>query len=239
MKSANVMVSSDGGLFITDFGFATVGKFGPPPQLIEKPALGPAATASATTTDAAPKLTGSDMEEAHACDGAAPPARSRSGTADTNSSGGGKGAKTSSGRVPDGDVNGSITMPAKSKQHQAQFRASGSVAAPEEARGASSGPADQDNAGEGGDVGGNERPPNQYSVLYGTLKGYTPRYQSPEVSAIIDEKNKAAATAAAVAAAAAAAQGGGHPSPNQVPQVGFLHCKCKFWGTIIVRFVKR
>lgn len=237
MKSANVMVSSDGGVFITDFGFATAGKFGPPPPLIEKTVSGPAAgpgaagASATTTTDTGPKLTGSDVAEAHACGAAAPPADSRCPTVDTNG-GSGKGAKTSSERVPDSDVNGSTTTPTKSKHRVTEKAASGSVAPREEARGAAtSNPEDQDNAGEGGGFGGTERPPNRHSVLYGTLKGYTPRYQSPEVSAIIDEKSKAAAVAAAVAAAGATAAGvaqaGGQPSPNQAPQVGSLHCM--FW----------
>eukprot|EP00903_Cladosiphon_okamuranus_P013903 g12931.t1 len=54
------------------------------------------------------------------------------------------------------------------------------------------------------DVG---RPPNRDSVLYGTIKGYTPRYQSPEVNQIMERKCKAAA-----AVARAAAQTGDRPS---------------------------
>lgn len=57
------------------------------------------------------------------------------------------------------------------------------------------------------------RPPNRGSVLYGTIKGYTPRYQSPEVSEIMEKKCKAAA-----AAAAAATKAGDRPSQTQDPQ---------------------
>lgn len=215
MKSANIMVSSDAGLFITDFGFATVGKFGPPPPLTEKAALSPAVAdatdASATATDVVPKLVGSCAAEARACVGAVPSAHSESGVVEANN---GKGAGISSRRVPGGDVDGGMVMPAKSRHKSMKCASSSVVLATEEAQGPSD-PGDQASTGKGGDIDGAERSPNRQSVLYGTLKGYTPRYQSPEVSAILNEKTKAGAKVA---------QAGGHPPPNEAPQVGFPYC---------------
>lgn len=46
---------------------------------------------------------------------------------------------------------------------------------------------------EGGRLGAT--PPSRDRVLFGTLKGFTPRYQSPEICAIMDEKAKAASLA--------------------------------------------
>lgn len=137
------MVSGDAALLITDFGFATVGHFGPPPPSIEGPVLAPAAASTAASAETG-VATGSDSKD---------------------------GADRGAGERREGQ-------------------------------------------GCRESFGENEKLPNRDTVLFGTLKGYTPRYQSPEVSVIMDKKCKKAA-----ADAAAMMQEGSKPSQTEVLQV--------------------
>ncbi len=137
------MVSGDAAVLITDFGFATVGHFGPPPSSVEGPVQAPTAASTAASAET--------------------------------------GVATGSGRKGGAE---------KGAGERGE------------------GPGCRESLGDGGKL------PNRDKVLFGTLKGYTPRYQSPEVSVIMDKKCKKAA-----AAAAAIAQEVGKPSQTEVLQV--------------------
>lgn len=273
------MVSSDAEALITDFGFASVGNFGPPPPSTQKPVSFPSV---ANTVDAAyaithgvPEVTARvDVAEKSPSDG-----QESTRSPGLNASGGGEngGPDMASSELGfDGlpslgnrcaDVDGGMVIPATSTP-QAQ-EATGSVVAAAEAAhvqrscpaaGARIAPAtsttqaqlatsaNSTNSADSPPIGvgkgrrgngsaqkgsgareaqGSRRntadigkTPNQDSVLYGTIKGYTPRYQSPEVSDIMEKKCKAAAAAAAMATA----QTGDRPLRTQAPQVSFLRC---------------
>ncbi|CAM9502681.1 unnamed protein product [Ectocarpus sp. 4 AP-2014] len=249
IKSANIMVSNDAGLLITDFGFATVGQFGPPPQLqAEKPTAVPAIAATAAGVEPV----GEGLEKGCGCDKASPSGNPQSGV-DTGS---GNGPQGPSGWIPGySESGGPHTSASENRCCGSMERDMTTAEGRQHARTAAGGSAEQAQvphscpvvgtgagppvisklspatapaepagrrkplAGNGGGPGGagkelmdgtgeasgllqqngdNGRPPNRDSVLFGTLKGYTPRYQSPEVSAIIKKKDQAAAAAAAV-----------------------------------------
>lgn len=260
------MVSNDAGLLITDFGFATVGHFGPPPQL---PAEKPTAVPAIAATAAGVEPVGVGLEKGCGCDKASPSGNPQSGV-DTGS---GNGPEVPSGWIPGYSESGGPhtsasgnrccgsmerDMIAAEGRQQARTAAGGSAeqaqvqhSCPVVGKGAgppvitrvspataSAEPAGRRSplAGNGGGPGGagkeimdgnggasgvlqqngdNGRPPNRDSVLFGTLKGYTPRYQSPEVSAIMKKKDEAAA-----AAAAAVMQEGGRSMKIGAQQVG-------------------
>ncbi|CAM9234091.1 unnamed protein product [Ectocarpus sp. 12 AP-2014] len=250
IKSANIMVSNDAELLITDFGFATVGQFGPPPQLpAEKPTADPAIAATAAGVEPV----GEGLEKGCGCDKASPSGNPQRGVG----TGSGNEPEVSSGWIPgyseSGEPHTSASgnrccgsmerdmIVAKGRQQartvaggsaeQAQVQHScpvvGTGAGPPVITKVSPATASAELAGRrsplagnGGGPGGvgkeimdgsggasgplqqngdNGRPPNRDSVLFGTLKGYTPRYQSPEVSAVIKKKDEAAAAAAAAA----------------------------------------
>ncbi|CAM9827511.1 unnamed protein product [Ectocarpus fasciculatus] len=254
IKSANIMVSNDAGLLITDFGFATVGQFGPPPRPpAEKPTVDPAIAA----TDAGVEPVGEGLEKGCGCDKASASGNLPSGV-DTSS---GNKPERPSGWIPgDSESGGPHTsasgnrccgsmerdMIAAKGRQQARTDAGGAAEKAQEQHscpvvGTGAGPPVITKAspattpaepagrrsplvGNGGGPGGagkqimdgnrgasgllehngdSGRPPNRDRVLFGTLKGYTPRYQSPEVSAIMKKKDEAAAAAAAAAATAA------------------------------------
>lgn len=268
------MVSSDEEVLITDFGFATVGHFGPPPMSTRKsgsiPSMANTAGAAEVTADRVPKLTGVDASPSKKRNNDDVGASAHSHNIALDADSGGKGSTTSpglntrGGEENDGpqtsasepgydgssnvrnvctDVNGGMTTPAKSTP-EAKHATDGGVLAVEAANAQCSNPtggarvapatavaqlATADSVGstpigvgevrrgQGGRAGKESgaqksqgarqrvvdiaRPPNRDSVLYGTIKGYTPRYQSPEVSEIMENKCKRAAAAAATARA--------------------------------------
>ncbi|CAM9788241.1 unnamed protein product, partial [Ectocarpus sp. 13 AM-2016] len=244
IKPANIMVSNDAGLLITDFGFATVGQFGPPPQLpAEKPTSVPALDATAAGVEPV----GEGLEKGCGCDKASPSGNPQGGV-DTGS---GNEPQGPSGWIPGySDSGGPHTSASENRccgsmerdmiaaegRQQARTAAGGSAeqaqvphscpvvgtgagpplitkvspaTAPAEPAGrrsplagngggpCSAGKEVMDGTGGASGLlqqnGDNGRPPNRYSVLFSTLRGYTPRYQSPEVSAIIKKKDDAAA----------------------------------------------
>lgn len=258
------MVSNDAEVLITDFGFATVGRFGPPPlpstqEPESVPSMANIAGAANITSDGVPEMAGVDVAQKRARDDIDASTRSQTVTAAAN--GGGKGSTRSPELVTGGgeennaphttaiyDVmssksrpqakhSGSSFVPAAEPAHvQRSCPAAGAQVAPaapltraQLATTADStgsppkgvGKDRRDQAGkETGDGEGAQgparnmgeigRPPNRDRVLYGTIKGYTPRYQSPEVNVIMEKKWKAAA------------QAGDRPPQIQAPQVGLL-----------------
>lgn len=275
------MVSNDAEMLITDFGFASVGYFGPPPPSTQKPGSVPsianaAGAAANVSIDGVPELTVVDVAEKHTSDDVAADYNSSGGMGSTNpprliTSGGeeNEGPQTvvsnarSSPRNGCADDDGGMVMPAMSTS-QAKPAAGSFVPTAEAAHAQRSRPAGgaqvapaspttqaqlataaistgspligvgkgrRDNNGARKETGarteaqGSRRTiaddgkqPNLDSVLHGTIQGFTLRYQSPEVSQIMEKKCKAAA------AAMATAQAGDRPSQTQTPQVSALQC---------------
>lgn len=264
------MVSNDAELLVTDFGFAAVGTFSPPPQAVREPRTVPA-NATTLSDKVGIEPTANGPTGRRTCDRAVHPgnpqgrvsARGAGGKAssermlrrkedgadnvDTPDSGG---KPSTGGSWCDNDMEEAVRATAESK-NGAEVNCVVSSAVDEEAkvvnahplaeggtvsatllRRSQAGPTSEQpgtpchpSNGGGSDVekvnrgrpktaefrtkNGEStcrRPPHWDSILFGSLKGYTPRYQSPEVSAIIEEKRGAAAKGAMPHAGAPSSQ---------------------------------
>lgn len=227
MKSANVMVSSDGRVLITDFGFATVGHFGPPPPppsssqqtnsnfsmaALSSPAKPtPAPATKGVTQHQAPPgagVQGDDTGIAQ-CD-VPPPHRYNSdiineglgsaaevATKDEVGNAGAYPVNTPTLATSRADVVYSRNA-GETKRNRPSTRTSIPVSnyrvqeKTSRLKGGSAGRGGADSTRDEGEVEGDsaidETHDHRSNVLYGTLKGYTPRYRSPEICAILAEK---------------------------------------------------
>eukprot|EP00752_Nemacystus_decipiens_P014145 g12578.t2 len=146
IKSANIMVSSDAETLITDFGFATVGRFGPPLPSTQKPGSIPSMV---NTADGASFIT--DGVPNRSCTaGEAPVAPATSTTQAQQATV--ANSTNSASSAPIGVGEGRLDNGGARKETSAR-----------EAQGSDS------------NIAGIRRPPNRDSVLYGTIQGYTRR----------------------------------------------------------------
>ncbi|CAM9504523.1 unnamed protein product, partial [Scytosiphon promiscuus] len=245
IKSANIMVSDDAEVLVTDFGFAAVGVFGPPTQTVQAScAVSVSATSPRNEAETeptgrspcdhgVPSRTSFDRAGAGRGDGRGQPGRDfdrEDGGVPSVATKDGRETCSTGNNLRDtmkeavgasGSMNFARTASGTSKPREAEERTASSCPSTEAGRDpatlAKRGQPDiaieqtavrYPSVGEVGDEG--ERPPHRDRVLVGSLKGYTPRYQSPEVSAIIEEKREGAARAKMAGA-------GAGPSPVEAP----------------------
>lgn len=280
------MVSDDAEVLVTDFGFAAVGTFGPPPQTVQETSAVPA-----YATTGSNKVEVDSLQKAstgrHPGDRAIPSGTPQGGVGASRGDDKGssekmlnsnKGSRPHSKAMPDGsgkystsnswcdnmeeamgasdstigvkiasgiltptneeECTASVCPSAEAKRVSARVIKRGQAETVIEQTGVRYPPVGGDGDAEEGNRarpetanlrqqnGGNSTPPHPESVLVGSLKGYTPRYQSPEVSAIIEEKCHAAKVAMA--------REGAVVSEGEVSQVSVCHSLTAWGGLSLI-----
>lgn len=243
------MVSNDGQLLVTDFGFATVGQFGPPPlPPVRLNALSAKPSASEEPGYYLPITTArneAEVTRSKTADGGIRTGSTADGSPHSPNENSAKHARSQPDSETDGNdcaMNTSLTIDTGVSPKHHKYR--GSVAGKRQAGTASSAPVTDirplecskqttatvtekrdflaphgersqlivnrpgdgfDNKIDGGGQEGSSANyqareigtiPGPRCILFGTLKGFTLRYRSPEVKAIMDKKNQAVASRA-------------------------------------------